>query len=113
MLMNHDIGLEKSYFKPTVNDLLEGSDKMPGYIQIMNAVTINEENRLSKQIQELKEKNEDKDSIINGKLQEKESESIKYHELEKRYERDMNALREDMENKFQVLLSKIELSKLL
>src|SRR5215203_1033821 len=94
MLMNHDIGLEKSYFKPTVNDLLEGSDKMPGYIQIMNAVTINEENRLSKQIQELKEKNEDKDSIINGKLQEKESESIKYHELEKRYERDMNALRE-------------------
>lgn len=40
------------------------------------------------------------------------SDNIKYHELEKRYERDLNALREDMENKFQVLLSKIELSKL-
>lgn len=41
------------------------------------------------------------------------SDNIKYHELEKRYERDLNALREDMENKFKVLLSKIELSKLL
>jgi hypothetical protein len=43
----------------------------------------------------------------------KESENIKYHELERRYEKDMKALREDMENKFQTLLSKIELSKLL
>jgi integrase/recombinase XerD len=42
----------------------------------------------------------------------KESESIKYHELEKRYENDIKKLREDMENKFQVILSKIELSKL-
>ena len=43
----------------------------------------------------------------------KESENIKYHELERRYDKDMKALREDMENKFQTLLSKIELSKLL
>ncbi len=52
MLMNHDIGLEKSYFKPTVTDLLEGSDKMCGYIHVMNAVTINDEYRLKKENQE-------------------------------------------------------------
>ena len=57
ILMNHDIGLEKSYFKPTVTDLLEGFlDKMCGYIHVMNAVTINDEYRLSKQVQETQEK---------------------------------------------------------
>jgi hypothetical protein len=77
MLMNHDIGLEKSYFKPTVNDLLEGSDKMPGYIQIMNAVTINEENRLSKQVHELKEKDDYQNYVIDKKIKEKDEEIVK------------------------------------
>ena len=72
MLLNHDIGLEKAYFKPTMTDLLEGSDKMFGYIHIMNAVTINDENRLSMQVQELKTKNQDSEYVIKGKLQEKE-----------------------------------------
>lgn len=46
--------------------------------------TINEENRLCKQVQELQEKNQDKDYIIQGKLIEKDDqikalqESIKF-----------------------------------
>ena len=84
ILMNHEIGLEKSYFKPTISDLLEGSDKMTGYLGIMEALTINEEYRLSKQVQTLQEKNHDKDYIIQGKLSEKDEqikalqESIKF-----------------------------------
>ena len=80
MLLNHDIGLEKAYFKPTMTDLLEGSDKMLGYIQIMNAVTINDENRLSKQVKELVEKNQDSEYVIKGKLQEKEEQIKKLQE---------------------------------
>ena len=80
MLLNHDIGLEKAYFKPTMTDLLEGSDKMLGYIQIMNAVTINDENRLYKQVKELVEKNQDSEYVIKGKLQEKEEQIKKLQE---------------------------------
>jgi site-specific recombinase XerD len=92
MLMNHDIGLEKSYFKPTVNDLLEGSDKMPGYIQIMNAVTIKDENRLSKQVQELKEKNEDAEYVITGKLQEKEEQINRLIAKQEKFEQLIQSL---------------------
>ena len=42
----------------------------------------------------------------------KESEELKLKTLEKKYQNDIKELKEDMENKFQTLLSKIELSKL-
>ena len=74
ILMDHDIGLEKSYFKPTVTDLLEGSDKMRGYIHVMNSVTINDEYRLSKQVQELKKEDDYQKYIIDKKLKEKDAE---------------------------------------
>ena len=86
ILMNHDIGLEKSYFKPTITDLLEGSDKMRGYIHVMNAVTINDEYRLSKQVQELKEKDEYKDYLIQQKLKNLENEN---KELKQRIEKEI------------------------
>jgi hypothetical protein len=94
MLMNHDIGLEKSYFKPTVNDLLEGSDKMPGYIQIMNAVTINEENRLSKQVHQLKEKDDYQKYVIDKKIKEKDEEIVKMRQA-MRTAFDMSANQKD------------------
>jgi predicted ATP-dependent serine protease len=50
--------------------------------------------------------------ILAEKQKEKESESTKYQELEKRYAQDIKKIREDMENKFQILISKIELTKL-
>jgi UTP-glucose-1-phosphate uridylyltransferase len=43
------------------------------------------------------------------KQQEKESEVQK---LQQKYERDMNAMREEMQNKFQQILTKIEVGKL-
>src|SRR5690242_4487251 len=58
-LMGHRSGLTKSYFKPTDQELLEGNDKALGYVAAINDLTINEECRLHKKIDELtKKKNE-------------------------------------------------------
>src|SRR5689334_22112625 len=58
-LMGHRSGLTKSYFKPTDTELLEGNDKALGYVSAINDLTINEECRLHKKIDELtKKKNE-------------------------------------------------------
>ena len=57
--MGHRSGLTKSYFKPTDQELLEGNDKALGYVAAINDLTINEECRLHKKIDELtKKKNE-------------------------------------------------------
>jgi integrase len=48
-LMGHDTGLEDSYFKPSEADLLEGNDKMLGYIGIANELQISEEHKLKQE----------------------------------------------------------------
>lgn len=55
-LMGHRSGLTKSYFKPTDVELLEGNDKALGYIAVINDLTINEEFRLRKKVDELTKK---------------------------------------------------------
>jgi integrase len=65
ILMGHDNGLETKYFKPTENDLLEGSDKMVGYIGVMDYLTINEENRLKRELAELRIKTNDIQDLKN------------------------------------------------
>ena len=78
MLLNHAIGLGNSYYRPTVEEMLNE------YLKVVDNLTINDENRLSKQVEELKEKNQDKDYVIKGKLKEKEEqiknleESVKF-----------------------------------
>ncbi|HEX6294876.1 MAG TPA: hypothetical protein VFZ46_06950, partial [Nitrososphaeraceae archaeon] len=66
LLMGHkqSLGLEKSYYRPTNDKLLNE------YLKVVDDLTINDENRLSKQVQELKTKNEDAEYVIKGKLQE-------------------------------------------
>ena len=55
-LMGHRSGLTKSYFKPSDTELLEGNDKALGYISVINDLTINEEFRLRKKVDELTKK---------------------------------------------------------
>jgi predicted KAP-like P-loop ATPase len=43
----------KSYFKPTEDQILEGNDRMIGYVGVIDDLTINEENRLKKKVQQL------------------------------------------------------------
>ena len=93
-LMGHKSGLTKSYFKPTDQELLEGNDKALGYVAAINDLTINEEYRLHKKIDELVKK---KDEI--------ELREIKHRE-------ELKSMREEMENRFQQILTKIDLTKI-
>ena len=65
-LMSHDTGIVQHYYKPTLDELLDN------YLLAIGLLTIEESNKLSKQVQELKEKNEDAEYVIKGKLQEKD-----------------------------------------
>jgi integrase len=51
--MGHSSGLEDSYLKLSDEQVLEGNDKMAGYISAIDDLTINEENRLKKKVQTL------------------------------------------------------------
>jgi hypothetical protein len=44
----------ESYVRPSENDLLEGNDKMIGYAGIIDVLTINEENKLRREVQTLR-----------------------------------------------------------
>jgi site-specific recombinase XerD len=69
--MGHDIGLKGSYYKPQWQEVLEGNNRMRGYSSIINDLTINEENRLRKQLT-------DQDRTIIAELaeQRKQNESL-------------------------------------
>jgi hypothetical protein len=56
--MGHRTGLTKSYFKPTDQEILEGNEKALGYVAAINDLTINEEHRLTKKVNELQAKND-------------------------------------------------------
>ena len=56
-LMGHFSGglALESYVRPSVSDLLEGNDKMLGYTGVIDALTINEENKLRLEVHTLKQ----------------------------------------------------------
>ena len=85
------------YFKPDTETLLEGTKDCKGYVYAINDFTINDENRLSKQVQELKEKNQDSEYVIKGKLQEM---------IEKNREKDVQI--EQMNKAMSTVYEKIE-----
>lgn len=69
LLMGHKLpGVRSHYFKPETNTLLEGTAECKGYIHAINDLTINEENRLTKVVKELKEKDDYKNYIIDKKI---------------------------------------------
>jgi flagellar capping protein FliD len=53
MFMGHSLGLDDNYFKPSENDVLEE------YLAAVDWLTINEENRLKKQVKELTKKQDE------------------------------------------------------
>ena len=65
ILMGHDSGISQSYYKPTDSQLFEV------YLNAVGLLTINEENRLSKQIIELEGINKDNEHLMNRKISEK------------------------------------------
>ncbi|HEY7078836.1 MAG TPA: site-specific integrase [Nitrososphaeraceae archaeon] len=89
-LMGHRSGLTKSYFKPSDTELLEGNDKALGYVAVINDLTINDEYRLHKKIDELTKK---KDEI--------ELREIKHRE-------ELKSIREEMNQQFTQIISMMQ-----
>ncbi len=65
-LMGHSTGISDSYYRPTENDLLQD------YLKCIDALTINDEKLLQKKVEELVNKSEDNQYLVNTKLSEKE-----------------------------------------
>ena len=94
--MGHDIGVSKSYYKPTEREVMED------YLKAVELLTINGDKVvLQKQVAELKEKSKDNEYIIKGKLHEKD---MQIEALTKK--------QEEMESKFQQILEKIDTGRL-
>ncbi len=103
ILLSHNVGISSSYYKPTERELLED------YLKVVNLLSIDKENKLQIQLNEYKEKNNEENYIIQGKLQEKENQ-IK--QLNDKYEKDMQSFKKDMEHKFQEIITRMDLSKI-
>jgi uncharacterized coiled-coil protein SlyX len=61
--MGHDTGLRKPYTKLTAEDILEGNDKLIGYVGAINALTINSDFILKSRITELEQRNNEVEQL--------------------------------------------------
>jgi hypothetical protein len=84
MFMGHSIGLDDHYYKPGDNFVLQE------YLKAVDYLTINEENRLRKKVKEFKQK-------------QSEIEIMKEN-----YEKDMKAMREEMNHQFSQIMLLIQ-----
>src|SRR5262249_13117161 len=66
MLVGHNTGLDKSYYRPGTDELLSE------YLRVQDLLTMDESNRLKIKVQELTAKTETDEYIIRAKLQEKD-----------------------------------------
>ena len=103
MIVGHSIGLDSVYFKPQDDEILHE------FLKSVEALTINNENRLKKQFLESENKNKENEYYINGKLQEKDEE-IKL--LKQKFESDMTSFQEKMEKRMQELFLKVDVQKI-
>lgn len=88
LFLGHSIGLDDHYFKPEENYVLQE------YLKAVDNLTINEENRLRKELVKLTKKNSELESM-----------EIKHRE-------EVQAIREDMESKFQQIVTRIDIAKI-
>ena len=90
LTMGHDIGVSKSYYKPSEREILEDYVKA---VEILS-IYIEGNKELENRVKELTEKQD-------------EIEYVKF-----KYEKEMKELREDMENKFNKIFQKVNIDKL-
>lgn len=83
MLLGHSIGLSNSYYRPTVEEMLNE------HLKVVNDLTIDPSHRLQKKVEELKEKDDYQQYIIDKKLQEKDEQiKILMFKIDKLSERE-------------------------
>jgi len=66
MLLGHKIGLSNSYYRPTVEEMLNE------YKKCINDLTIDHSHRLQKQVQQLQEQDDYQKYVIDKKMKEKD-----------------------------------------
>lgn len=106
ILMGHGSssrGLKANYYRPKEEYLLQQ------YLKVVDLLTINEEQKLSIQVKELLNKDRSNELIIKEKLQEKEQQIEK---LNRKYEDSIKSIKEEMEQKFQEFITKIDTSRI-
>jgi len=80
ILLSHSTGISDSYFRPTETELLQE------FLKAADFLTISEDNRLRKKIDDLSEESKNNDYVMQGKLVEKDK---KIEMLSKKYD-EMN-----------------------
>jgi integrase len=91
MLLGHDTGLSRSYYRPSTKTLLED------YLKAVDLLTINVDRIiLQKQVAELTEKGKEENYIIKGKLSEKDEEIRSMKE-------ELSSMRAEMNDVLEVL----------
>jgi hypothetical protein len=93
LTMGHDIGISRSYYKPTEHEVLED------YLKAVNLLSIHyDKTILQKQVEDLKEKNSDNEYAIKTRLQEKDEQIISIQEqmskIQKSQEETLKQLRD-------------------
>ena len=73
LLMGHKLpGVKSHYFKPDMVTLLEGTKECKGYVATIDSLTINNENRLERKVQQLEEQDDYQKFVIDKKFKEKD-----------------------------------------
>jgi integrase len=103
ILLSHNVGISNSYYKPTENELLDD------YLKVINLLSIDRQSKLESELQGYEERNKEENYVIRGKLQEREDE---LREFQDKYEKDLENIRMEMENKFKQFLTKVDIQKL-
>ena len=99
LLMGHNIGVAESYYKPTEKEVFED------YLNAVDNLTINEENKLKIKNKELENKLNNRDQLINEQLAEKEK---RLNNMEQKYENDIKNMKEEMDNKLDKIMSLVQ-----
>lgn len=92
MLVGHSTGLDSVYYKPQDEEILQD------YLKAVDALIINNEYRLQKQLNHYKQKSDEVEEIR--------------QQLNAKHDQAMQLFKEDMENKIQQLMVKVNFEKL-
>jgi hypothetical protein len=126
LLMGHSVKLDDVYYDK--DNEISTRKLVVEYMKAVDALTINEEYRLKKKIVEYEGKLKDAPKIeqleshlankiieqdaIKDQLKKLQIEKKETQDIQEKYEQEVKAMREEMENKFQKILAKIDTAKL-
>jgi len=126
LLMGHSVKLDNVYYDK--NNEKSQQKILLEYVKAIDALTIHDEYRLKKKIIEYEEKLKDvpkveqleshlANKIIEQEAIKKQLEILRTDKeketqmMQQKYEQDMKVMREEMENKFQQILARIDVTK--